>query len=59
MSLCGIEAMCFETCSRNLLDAHRLNLKSLHMNPTMGYGLLQPIVEFVVLHHWQRRDNVI
>lgn len=37
--------MCFEICSRKLLDAHRLNLKSLHMNPTMGYGLLQPMVE--------------
>lgn len=28
MSLCGIEPMCFETCSRKLLVAHRLNLKS-------------------------------
>lgn len=37
--------MCFETCSRKLLGAHRLNLKSWHMSPTMGYGLLQPIVE--------------
>lgn len=47
MSLCGIEPMCFETCSRKLHITHRLNLKSLAhvMNLTMGCGLLQAIVE--------------
>lgn len=40
--------MCFETCSRKLLDAHRLNLKSMvhmHMDSTMGCSRPQPIVE--------------